>query len=537
MKLIKLSLACCLMSSVTFLNAVITKNEAYEVLKKFEKDFWKNHIVLHYERELEWYDTLADLVSMKYFLAESVSEYLDPIRKDGIAELLNPDYVNTREYLRNANRELDFSNASMLSVVSIFYQILQCKVDFRDHVLNLPCRSCHRKCKIYKNKQKCHRLKNFKLQEASTSDIEDLYLTDYIGNLSEIKTQQQEQKIDPYFTKIKIGKNLYHFCLDYNGAEVADQPGNSVIREPLFKDDKELDSPAPQWTEHEALNNNYYILQNLLLCLEVSRRHVIDPSRTYVFETPNGDELKIPGFKDIYCDLPILGAIVMGLELMNDQIISPDEFFSSKSEYCCFSGNNRENHIKALVETFCRYKNFQKKKQFLEEIKRLYDQFIHLNVTDRAISLDEEHKAVIQNCIPTKGIGAVNRTLSYCEYHIVDINSEDNSLWFAILQNMNPNKYYEGNSCRILSDKDFQLDAETQVKILNFLEENFQQTFVILDATVTDGNCTKWLSEGTVFSSYYLNCSPLRKKPIVLLYRGNTHWQAVLPDKLFDNGE
>ena len=99
MKLIKLSLACCLMSSVTFLNAVITKNEAYEVLKKFEKDFWKNHIVLHYERELEWYDTLADLVSMKYFLAESVSEYLDPIRKDGIAELLNPDYVNTREYL------------------------------------------------------------------------------------------------------------------------------------------------------------------------------------------------------------------------------------------------------------------------------------------------------------------------------------------------------------------------------------------------------------------------------------------------------
>lgn len=127
----------------------------------------------------------------------------------------------------------------------------------------------------------------------------------------------------------------------------------------------------------------------------------MDPERTRVFLMDDGSRVEIPGFKDIYCKLPILGAIVMGLELMNNQIINRGDFFVTGGKYCCFSnlskggyGNciplnarieERENHIKNLLHVYCHYKNFQTVDQFLEEVQMLYEQFIELKVTDRVL--------------------------------------------------------------------------------------------------------------------------------------------------------
>ena len=80
-----------------------------------------------------------------------------------------------------------------------------------------------------------------------------------------------------------------------------------------------------------------------------------------------------------------MGAILVGLELMNDQIIVRNEFFVTIEEYCCFSGTDREEHIKNLLQTYCYYKNFQTADQFLEEIQKLYKQFIELKITDRVL--------------------------------------------------------------------------------------------------------------------------------------------------------
>lgn len=345
-KLIKLCFVCCLIFRATFVEAVIDPKEAYEALKDFDAEFWENTIYPYYQNQLYRYqNTFAFLFDPECSITQNVSEYLEPIHKDGLTELFDPDYENSRIDFRNADRNINFSNASMLDIISSFYRILQCKVNSRD----------------------------------------DEYVTKYIGDISTIKTTEQETHIDPYFLEISIGRNLYHFCLDYNGAERSDQPGNCVIRKVLIGNGKESPFVAEYWSSYADLNKSRKFLFNLLLCLEVSRRKIEDPERFSVFEKDDGTKLKIPGFKDIYCNLPILGAIVIGLELMNDQIIGMEEFFVSTGKYYCFSGTDREEPIKNLLQTYCYYKNFQTVDQFLEEIQRLYEQFAGLKITDRVL--------------------------------------------------------------------------------------------------------------------------------------------------------
>ena len=487
-KLIKLCFVCCLIFRATFVEAVITKEEAYEALKDFDAEFWRDKIVPYYQEQLErWQNTFALLFDPGCPIAQNVASYLDPICKDGLPELFDPDYENSREDFREADRKVNFSSASMLDIISSFYRILQCKVDNRDKE----------------------------------------YETNYIGVISNIRTTEHETYIDPYFLEIFVGKNLYHFCLDYNGDERSDQPGNCEIRRVIINKETGKESPfaAEYWSSYAELNKSRMFLFNLLLCSEVSRRKVMDPKR--------GD------FKDRFCDLPILGTIVIGLELMNDQIINKDDFFVTGKKYCCFSNTyrnymEREEHIKNLLEKFVEYKNFQTVNQFRKEVRRLYQQFIELKITDRVLYLDAEHKSVFQKHTPIQGISSVKNTLNYCSYHIVDINSEEHSLWFAILQNMNPNRYYEGKVGGILSNKDFRWESkkESQVEFLKYLEKIFQQKFIILDATVTDGNCTKWLfnekGDEDIRGCYYLNGAPY-EQAIILLWRGD-RWQAVLPD-------
>ncbi len=140
--------------------------------------------------------------------------------------------------------------------------------------------------------------------------------------------------------------------MDYNGDERSDQPGNCEIRQVLIVNGKESPFAAEYWLSYAELNKSRKFLFNLLLCLEVSRRKIEDPERFSMFEKDDGTKLKIPRFKNIYCNLPILGTIVIDLELMNDQIIGMEEFFVTTGKYCCFSGNDRENHIKIILKTF-----------------------------------------------------------------------------------------------------------------------------------------------------------------------------------------
>ena len=66
-------------------------------------------------------------------------------------------------------------------------------------------------------------------------------------------------------------------------------------------------------------DNDHYVLQNLLLCLEFSRRGIKDGNQP-----------------DAYHKLPIFGAIVIGLELMNDQIIDKNDFFCNREKLLLF---------------------------------------------------------------------------------------------------------------------------------------------------------------------------------------------------------
>lgn len=504
-KLIKLCFVCCLIIRATFVEAVITKEEAYKALKDFDAEFWRDVIYPCYQNQLV----------KNQRIAQNVSEYLEPIRKDGLTELFDHNYENSRIDFRNADRNINFSNASMLDIISSFYRILQCKVDSRD----------------------------------------DEYVTKYIGDISKIKTTEQETYIDPYFLEIYIGKNLYHFCLDYNGYDGSEQPGNCVIRKVLIgSNGKESPFVAEYWSSYADLNKSRQFLFNLLLCLEVSRRKIEDPERFSVFEKDDGTKLKIPGFKDIFFKLPILGSIVIGLELMNDQIIGMEEFFVTTGKYYCFSGTDRKEPIQNLLQTYCYYKNFQTVDQFLEEIKRLYEQFIGLKVTDRVLYSGKEgtftppitqKKQEIENLKRTVNIFSSIRTaINYAsDVHVVDIANDDNNFFYAILQILQPSVRYidvtqsDGNwqVAEILRKFLSPLSEERDRIVFPFpeefwenLEEKLNRQVIVLDATSRDANCVKHLCLDSG-SCFLHNISKKYKQAIIFLWRGN-RWQAVLPD-------
>jgi len=124
-KLIKLCFVCCLIFRATFVEAVITKEEAYEALKDFDAEFWRDKIVPYYQEQLErWQNVFALLFDPGCPIAQNVASYLDPICKDGLPELFDPNYENARIDFRDADRNINFSSASMLDIISSFYQIL-----------------------------------------------------------------------------------------------------------------------------------------------------------------------------------------------------------------------------------------------------------------------------------------------------------------------------------------------------------------------------------------------------------------------------
>lgn|GEM_PF-4202884 len=490
-KLIKLCLVCCLMLSATFAKEV----DAYDVLRKIDEEFWENTISPYYQDQLGRYDSaLIDLFSPEWVIAQNTFEYFEGFYKYRIPQLFGePPHVDFSWI-----PVLDFSQASMLDIISGFYEILERKVAYRD----------------------------------------EEYVINEEGNIQKITfneqgfalTEAEKKIIDPYFTKIKIGNKEYHLHLDYAGEVIKKQPGNCCLRQ-------KSDSMAKAWCNYgsysSTLNDNdHYVLQNLLLCLEVSRRMI-----------KNGNQ------PDAYHELPILGAIVIGLELMNDQIIDKNDFFVTGRNYCCFSSLSkdsvrnyidlpyrileRENHIKNLLGKFIRYKNFKSVEQFKKEVQRLYKQFIGLKVTDRVLYLDENYPSVIQKYPYCKLMTNVNRDLINNKYHIVDINRTNDNMCFAVKQCMNPKNYYDQEE----ESMPFTIEGKNLKDKIKFLEKNFLRKVIILDAT---GKIIKTPEKFAIFLStanqklfsnkfeYILkNC---RESKIILLWRGN-HWQAVLPNE------
>ena len=342
-KLLKLNLTLCLFLKTIVGSAVISKETAYEALKNFEKDFWKKQISPHYTEELErWTNTFAYLFDNDWMPFIATSEYLEPVYKTYRIKMVQ---IKTKDSLKRRALKINLSQASMLDIISLFYEILQMKVYARG----------------------------------------DNYFTKAEGIINNIKDQEKEKEIDPYFAEIHIEQKSYYFCLNYDGGyKIKWQPGNCCLRQAS-------ESPQPWCIYGDSYNvklndDDHYVLQNLLFCLEVSRRHVMDPDRT-----ERADRLhKV--WKDKFYDLPILGAIVVGLKLMNDQKIKYDNFFAGK--YRCFSKDNREENIKNLLETFCQYKNFQTEEQFLCEMQGLYEQFLGLKITDRVLCLCDGNKLV-----------------------------------------------------------------------------------------------------------------------------------------------
>ena len=232
-KLIKLCFVGCLIFRATFVEAVIDQEEAYEALKIFDAEFWQNKIVPYYQEQLK-----RDRNSLDFLfgsITQDVFNYLDPFYvSNGLPKLFNePTPVDVSK-----KSTLDFSETTMIDVISMFYEILQCKVYFRDD-----------RDGGYKTNFKCIPL---------------------------VKEETDEKALDPYFSQISIGNKSYHFCLDYNGNEKSRQPGNCCLRQ--------CNEEAQQWCIDYKYNavlndNDHYILQNLLLCLEVSRRKIEDPNR------------------------------------------------------------------------------------------------------------------------------------------------------------------------------------------------------------------------------------------------------------------
>lgn len=466
----------------------ITPEETYKALKDFEAEFWLKWLIPHH-----------DLCCRNKTITQFVSEYLTPLQQKDTFKIANVATEGEKFQplnFHNLNKNLDFSEANMGEVIFNFYRILQCKVDNRD----------------------------------------EEYKTDFIGNIFSIKTTVLENSIDPYFTEISVCKQIYHFCLNYNGT--GEQPGNSCLRQAE-------ESPQP-WSctgiYNSTLNDaEHYVLQNLLLCLEVARRRVVDSNIPY-------------GFEDKFCDLPILGAIIIGLELMNDQIIGTDDFFAG--QYRCFSGDKRDMNIENLLLIFCQYKNIQTLEQFLKTTRTLYEQFINQKITERILDLGTDEAPNLKVFEPVKkrkrievsdGFSVIRNLMEMEEFHIVDVNPNNYGFFYAILQSLKPDVRYIDVK---LGDRNWE-EAETLKKRLaqspnkmegarflftrrnwDFLEKELGCKIIVLDA-VANTNC--------IFSSdyivYYKGCRFIREVPcyssyertIILLWRGN-RWQAVLPN-------
>ena len=303
-KLMKLWFSCCLIFGATFVNGGITEEETfdpYKTLQEIDEKFWQQIYTYHQKQLKRYQKTLAGLFDAECSISQNVTNYLEPFyASNGLPKLFGePTPIDISK-----NSTLDFSSASMLNIISMFYEILQCKAYYRD-------------------------------------DREGGYNTNSIGLLGKIGFNEDNfgllnngKMIDPYFTKINIAEKEYHLHFNYSGGKNSKQPGNCCLKQGNESPQKWINGRTYNC---KLLDNDHYILQNLLLCLEVSRRKVED-----------GDRL------DVYCKLPILGAIIMGLELMNTQKIIKNDFFVGK--YCCFSKKEREKNIKNLLYTFFKYK-------------------------------------------------------------------------------------------------------------------------------------------------------------------------------------
>ena len=172
-KLIKLCFVCCLIFRATFVEAVITKEEAYEALKELEAEFLRSKIMPYYQAQLQRdCDSLAFLFGS---IVQDVSNYLDPFYvSNGLPKLFDePTPVDISE-----NFTLDFSEASMMDIISMFYEILQCKAYYRDD-------------RPGGYKTNAHGL----IQMIKFDDNGYGYLND---------NHREDEIIDPYFTKINI---------------------------------------------------------------------------------------------------------------------------------------------------------------------------------------------------------------------------------------------------------------------------------------------------------------------------------------------
>ena len=432
--------------------------------------------------------------------------------------------------------DVNFSAASMLDVISMFYEILQCKVDCR--------------CETYK-----------------TYAIGKLY--DIRFNEIHFALTREGKKIDPFPFIATIGDNRYYLHLNYDGGDVIKhQPGNSCLRQLG-------ENQAQPWAIYHVYNNtlnddDHYILQNLLLCLEISRRKVLDPNRWREVKEPDGKISQIHGLTDKFCNLPILGAITIGLELMNDQIIKADEFFAGK--YHCFSGENRESNIKKLLQIFCQHQDFQTIEQFLDKIQTLYKRFINLKINDRVLPLTEEinltqptkrrrlgsfanpktmeliRKELIEHNKHTRETGTLN-------LHIVDVTDDENDFFYAMRQALHPGINFANVKPKgdlweeTMALRKFLCDSRDEKEKILFpftkedwahWEQKLGYRLIVLDATSFDSAYIKAIGYQHDYDPqnpqvYTIACCNLRqiscdyqKKDILLCWCGN-HWQTVLP--------
>ena len=354
--IVKSSFVCYLVLNSVLVSAVISEEAAYEALKNFEAEFW-----------LKWLIPYDDLCVEHSNIAQLVTKHLEPLCEREAFKIAGAateeEKVQPLDF-QKSNTPLDFSEANFGEVIFNFYRILQCKVDSRDE----------------------------EYATEAEGGLEDLTFNDEHYALN-----KQGKIIDPYFTQITVGDKNYHLHLDYDGGDkIKHQPGNCC----LMQDGEEapqawccqMNDEKPDVTVYNSTLNGYdhYVLQNLLLGLEVSRRKVVDLSRPLEIETEDDVQLQILGFEDKFCNLPVLGAIIVGLELINDEIISKDDFFAGK--YRCFCGDFRMPNIKRLLQVFCQYKNFQTVEQFLETMNELYRRFIGRKITEEMLgSLLDEH--------------------------------------------------------------------------------------------------------------------------------------------------
>lgn len=533
-RIIKSFFVCYLILKAVLVSAVISEGDAYEALRDFDVGFWN--------KQLSPYGGVGYWGSD---VTKSVTEHLVPLREREAFKIVSATTEGEKaQYLefQKFNTPLDFSKVNLGEAIFNLYRILQCKVDCQDEE--------------YKTKAKK------KISGITFTD------TNYALN-------KKGEIIDPFFASIIIGGKNYHLHLDYDGGvKIKHQPGNCCLMQ------KGDDMPQP-WCRpksdeepditvyNSTLNDEeHHVLQNLLLCLEVSRRRVIDLNRPLKMGTENEPQQQIWGFEDKFCDLPVLGAIVIGLELMNDEIISRDDFFVKGRKYCCFSNRKskaeeRMEHINNLLQTFCQYKNFQTVEQFLETMEGLYKRFICRKVTERVLdsSLDKhpelsgfeperKRRRVEENGKVERFFHIREKVMMYDELgrknkypnlHIVDVTDDDNDFFYAILQALQPNIRYvdveqgDGNwqVAEILrkllcatSDGRRKIYFPFEVAAWKFLEDKLNREVIVIDATNFDDNCVKHVDK----SAWFLHCvSGNYQQAIILLWRGD-RWQAVLPN-------